>query len=424
MKTDPVKQIMQHPVWDAVIVGCGPASCAAANTLAQKGWKVLVIEQHEILKNRYGESLPPAAVALTQQLLSGIKPEDYAQYGIKATPGYQSSWIDEQLDTYDFMSQPGGHGLCVNRLIFDARLRETAIAQGAHVAFNCRFLRCHATDSQQKSRTTSTYQLAVLVQKEDTTAQEHTITTRILVDATGRSALVAKSLGIKPQRFDKLCAFIRQYRHQVMSTAPDFTLLEASKDGWWYSNLLPDGQTRVVVFHTDRDLPQAQLASTSKGFEQLLAATLHISNKLQSGKSTPTGEAKITAAGSQCLTETRTDNFVAIGDAAMAFDPLSSQGMLKALENGVKAGQLIAFTLEDFDVQEGATDSENSALSMPSQSQRYLQRYQASLQQHWRKYQQEYQYYYQAQPRWRDSEFWCRRRSAIHHPKQHERIAL
>eukprot|EP00479_Gromia_sphaerica_P013930 TRINITY_DN8021_c0_g1_i1.p1 TRINITY_DN8021_c0_g1~~TRINITY_DN8021_c0_g1_i1.p1 ORF type:complete len:60 (-),score=20.65 TRINITY_DN8021_c0_g1_i1:65-244(-) len=38
--------------------------------------------------------------------------------------------------------------------------------------------------------------------------------------------------------------------------------------------------------------------------------------------------------------------WIAVGDAAMSFDPLSSQGMVTALESGVKCGQALSGCLE------------------------------------------------------------------------------
>jgi len=43
--------------WDAIVVGAGPAGCAASTTLAQHGRKVLVLEKEKFPRYHIGESL-------------------------------------------------------------------------------------------------------------------------------------------------------------------------------------------------------------------------------------------------------------------------------------------------------------------------------------------------------------------------------
>jgi flavin-dependent dehydrogenase len=408
-----LRQLKQNALWDVIIVGSGPASASAAIVLAEKGWSVLVLEQQQKSKNRFGESLPPASVSLVRQLLGEITQTDYCRLGIKATPGNQSSWVDENLDMYDFISQPGGHGLCVNRQAFDASLQQRAIVQGSTIVKGCRFLSCAQITDKPIS-----YQVTVQLMKDDDTtqdtAQDVTLRSQFVIDASGRHAAVAKPMGICTTRFDKLQAFVQYYHCATPSDTPDFTLLEASEHGWWYTNLLPDGQTRVVVFHTDRDLPEAKSARHQAGFNEHLSKTKHISARLKSSPHSPVGDIKSTAANSQVAEQFVKDNVLLIGDAAMAFDPLSSQGMIKAMQNGNKAAQLIAFTLEDLQAQSQDSFSQNN----------YLQRFEQSQQQLWQQYQQQYQYYYAAQQRFQDSEFWHRRHAAISLFEKPKRIAL
>lgn len=56
----------------------------------------------------------------------------------------------------------------------------------------------------------------------------------------------------------------------------------------------------------------------------------------------PTGEAVITDAGSSHLDRFSGKGWLAVGDAAVAFDPLSSQGLSNALANGFYAGHALA----------------------------------------------------------------------------------
>ena len=51
---------------------------------------------------------------------------------------------------------------------------------------------------------------------------------------------------------------------------------------------------------------------------------------------------RVVAADSSCLEVVEGDGWCAVGDAAAAYDPLSSQGITTALASGAWAGQAIA----------------------------------------------------------------------------------
>ncbi|MGR5283870.1 NAD(P)/FAD-dependent oxidoreductase [Vibrio maritimus] len=396
----PKERLAECLLWDVIIVGSGPASSSAAIVLAEKGWSVLILEKQRSKRQCYGESLPPAAVSLVQMLLGGIRQEDYPRFGMKATPGNQASWVDEYIDTYDFMSQPAGHGLCVDRQLFDRALQERANKLGACTFTGACFLEC-----EQMPCAPIFNKVTAKLSLGNNVSETHTLQSKFVLDATGRHAAVAKSLGVSTFRNDKLHAFIRYYRSSIHTTSSDFTLLEATETGWWYSNLMPDGYTRVVVFHTDRDLPTAKLARRQSGFVELLGQTEHIKQRLEVGSYSPISDIKSTAANSQVASEFVKGNVLFLGDAAMAFDPLSSQGMTKAIQNGNQAGQLVAFALEDSEAQSAKTQSRPAV--------GYLQRFELAQKKRWQQYQAQYQHYYSQQRRWRNSEFWSRRHEVM-----------
>lgn len=132
------------------------------------------------------------------------------------------------------------------------------------------------------------------------------------------------------------------------------TVIEAAESGWFYTTQLPH-HSRLVVYHTDGSDHTAKVARKLDGFLQLLQEQApRISSLLQGpgyeildepGESYP----KCTAACSSFLDPVWDENtqWCAIGDAAMAFDPLSSQGMLTALKTGSILGLELARRLGD-----------------------------------------------------------------------------
>jgi flavin-dependent dehydrogenase len=90
---------------------------------------------------------------------------------------------------------------------------------------------------------------------------------------------------------------------------------------------------------------------------------------------------------------------MAVGDAAQAYDPLSSQGIDKALRTGSHAGHMIYYALTDRP-QGTALDGRNA----------YVHRYDEQQRQLWQTYLSQQDFYYGIQSRWSDQLFWQRRR--------------
>src|SRR5690606_11390047 len=126
----------------------------------------------------------------------------------------------------------------------------------------------------------------------------------------------------------------------------------------------------------------------------------HIAPLLAARGYSPTGVIRGAPANSQRLQDFCGDGWMAVGDAAQAYDPLSSQGMDKALRSGSHAGHMIHYAL---------TDSPQGVHGLDG-SNRYLHRYHEQQQQLWQAYLSHRDYYYRAHTRWADQPFWQRRR--------------
>jgi flavin-dependent dehydrogenase len=81
--------------------------------------------------------------------------------------------------------------------------------------------------------------------------------------------------------------------------------------------------------------------------------------------------------------------WVAVGDAAASYDPLSSRGISKALESGLRAADAIAGC-----IKQRRNRWDDFAAWMAEDFKTYLR---------------DYQHFYGQVTRWRDSRFWQRR---------------
>ena len=98
---------------------------------------------------------------------------------------------------------------------------------------------------------------------------------------------------------------------------------------------------------------------------------------------------------------------MAVGDAAQAYDPLSSQGIDKALRTASHAGHMIHYALTDCPQGTAGLDSRNA----------YVRQYDEQQRQLWQAYLSQRDFYYGIQPRWSDQPFWRRRRQLNEGPR-------
>lgn len=391
MSNQPNHRKAHHAHWDALIVGGGPAGAAAAITLARQGRRVLIVEKRTTQVAKFGESLPPAAVRTVEALLGSLDAIDLPAHGIHKTAGNISCWSSAQPDVADFFYTPTGFGLGIDRARFDHALLQKARADGA-VLHTSKFVQCRREPA------------GWVVDLHSKAGREQHYAD-YLIDATGRRSVVAAGLGVARQRQECLFALGRRFiTHEDDNDC--YTRIEATPQGWWYSNRLPSADNeakqnvsrRMVVFHTDRNLPSVREAATADGFDRLLRQSPQLNDYLQKHRYQPDGNIHGVDAGGERLSQFAGDGWLAVGDAAQAYDPLSSQGITKGLTSGVMAGQLIGYALNSLR-QYGHRDADISLFRRYADEQERL----------WAGYLQQYQYYYRSQPNWSDQPFWNRR---------------
>ena len=171
-----------------------------------------------------------------------------------------------------------------------------------------------------------------------------------LFDATGRRSLWARR-EVSTFRADQQVALVLLLDPDAEANPTPATLTEAVRDGWWYASLLPSGQISLTYFTDSDQLPQG-VTQDPGPLRKLLSSSTYVRRWLQENGCCLAAPPTLASAGTTWQAPCVGHGWAAIGDAAAAFDPLSSHGMTTALWTAVAAveafhaGDLSAYALK------------------------------------------------------------------------------
>ncbi|GHA44845.1 NAD(P)/FAD-dependent oxidoreductase [Streptomyces purpurascens] len=321
--------------FEVVVAGGGPAGAVAALVLARAGRRVLLVDPGtdgpRSSLSRIGETLLPAAGPLLHDL--GLWDEFAAGPHLRCVGTY-ASWGSETLHGRSHLHDPHGHGWHLDRSGFDAFLRGAAESAGAELR--------RAEAVPPPPRPPHPGDRRVLL-REGGRLEE--VRCEWVVDATGRRAVIGRRRG-RRRKQDRLVAVYALFGRRLPGRRTEDTelrtLVEAVPGGWWYTARVPAG--RLVAHLTDTDLTHSALRTT-EGFLGAIGDTRHVRTRLDGYDPAHAPAPRWTAAHGLRLCPAAGPGWIAAGDAALAFDPLSSQGILTALHTGARAGRTVALCL-------------------------------------------------------------------------------
>jgi flavin-dependent dehydrogenase len=305
------------------VLGGGPAGLAAAIDLRARGdLRVVVAEAREEPAERFGESLPPGIlVALDRLGLSGAFRAD----GHLPCPGSISAWGAEKPGHNDFIANATGPGWHIDRARFETMLRARAAEAGASIR--------PGTRAVAASRGGEGFE----VELEDRAGRRTLGAARVL-DATGMRAWFARRQGATRRTHDRMIAVVRfaDIRDGPFTAQ---TVVEATREGWWYAARLPDDRLVTLLVAEGRQA-RALTVGGYAGWRRQLASTRLLAPRLDACRLAGERFGSRPVASS-ILDRVEGAGWLAVGDAASAWDPLAAQGIHKALVDAADAARTL-----------------------------------------------------------------------------------
>jgi flavin-dependent dehydrogenase len=354
--------------FDVAILGGGPAGCATALSLARRApaLSVVLVEASTYATPRVGETLTPPAKGILDHL--GVWTAFRACRPVEVH-GTVAAWGSPEPHHNDYLFAARGPGWHVDRSVFDAMLAGEAERLGVTVLRGVSF-----TSAVVREDTWDLHLMGAAG-----------VEAAFVVDATGTRSTFARRQGARSLELDRLVGFARVYER--CGQGESHTLVESFSDGWWHSATLPGGR-RVATCMTDSDLARDLGVGEVARWGRRLMETSLVAETVRGGY--PTSGLMIRSARSARLDPPVGERWLAVGDAASSFDPLSSQGIVKGLRSGIFASYAVSDLLVGGD-REG------------------MSRYERWVADEFDAYCTTRSRYYALERRWPEREFWKRR---------------
>src|SRR5450755_585103 len=323
---------------DVVVIGGGPGGSTAAGLLAEKGYRVVLLEKARHPRFHIGESLLPANLPIMERL--GVAAQVRAM-GMEKWGAEFVSHCDGRHQEFRFArswdkSLPLAYQ--VRRSEFDEILVRRAAQLGAQVIEGCRV---HDVDFRNGVSGARSGEQAVRVRAEHDDGRSESWTADVIVDASGRDTFLGNRLQAKRRNKKHNSAALYAHfggaRRECGKREGNVTVYWF-EHGWFWFIPLADGATSIgaVVW-------PYYMKTRSTSVREFFLATIAMCPPLAERLSVATLVSDVEATGNYSYACDRSHgaNYLLVGDAYSFVDPVFSSGVMLAMNSGMSAADTI-----------------------------------------------------------------------------------
>jgi len=325
--------------YDVIVVGGGPAGASTATMVAQAGHSVLLLERDTFPRFRIGESLMPATYwtlerlgVLDQMKCSHFPKKQSVQF---FSPGGRGSVPFYFSETE---AGPSAQTWQVDRAEFDQMLLDNA--------------RAHDVEVHEDTRVTEILldgDKATGVEAQFSDGSMRRLGARVVVDATGQSAMLAQRLDLREGDPNlRNCSLYTRYRGAVRGEGRDegatLILYTEQPRTWFWFIPLPDDVVSVGVVGPVERMIQSRVGSPQTIFEEEAATCPALLERIDGAEQLH--EIRAVKDFSYGCRRMAGAGWVLVGDANGFLDPIYSSGVFLALKGGEFVADSINAALE------------------------------------------------------------------------------
>jgi NitT/TauT family transport system ATP-binding protein len=308
---------------DVIIVGGGPAGSVLGTSLGQAGVDHLIIDKAHHPRPHVGESLSYSTTRILREI--GFLPVmEREGFPVKRGVAW-STWLDHRQVNMEFDElEDGGHAYQVDRARFDELLLRFARENGSRVLSGACVERVNFNRAGQANG------VAVKIGEA-----RFTLKSKLVVDASGRGALLGKQLGHYRQASDPSQFAVHTWFADVErgpARTAEFThihLLPINR-GWAWQIPIDDKVTSIGIVSG-----REHHVKSGEDVEQFFKWTVDLNPVLGERMKNARRLREFRMDGNYCysLEQLAGDGWLAIGDAAFFVDPIFSSGLSDALHS-------------------------------------------------------------------------------------------
>lgn len=360
---------------DILIAGGGPAGATIARLLARFGFHVVLVEKRRFPRHQIGESLTPQILPILDFL--GVRSQVEAAGFLRMT-GHTVCWGSPQPRTSYYSPDQTRRGFQAWREDFDSLLLARAQNAGVQVIEGI------AVDSV-------TLGSSAVVAHTD----QGSCTASFFIDASGHSGVLARQ-GMRQRDATFQTLALTGYWHDAANPSgidSANTILETYPHGLVWSVPLHNGLRNVTLlidWHLGDRIRQSGLQPFYHSELQQVAYVTNLLTAARLAKPLQVFDATWYTASTFAG-----ERFLLVGDAGLFVDPLSSEGVHKAMASAITGAVVV-----------------NTILKRPETAKAAIRFYEENQRHTYDSHYAESVRYYGEERRWPEAPFWAKRSQA------------